>query len=384
MRLLVDKNNPYVAEAFRDYGDVRVLGTTEFTRETVRDADALVVRSETKVTRELLEGSRVRFVGSATIGTDHVDLDYLKRAGIGFASAPGCNANSVADYVVAALLRHASQHCTGLDGRTLGIVGVGNVGSKVALRARALGMKVLENDPPRERTESLPHFVSLDEAMEADFVTLHVPLTREGADATHHLFDGERIARMKRGSVLINTARGAVVETGALKDALRSAHLGATMLDVWENEPAIDTELLTMVVLGTSHIAGYSFDGKLNAVRMIHAAVGKFFNLKSSWTVPPTLPPPTVEHLTYETAAGLDVEHALREIVRACYDIGADDGALRTLLALEPGERASAFRRLRAHYGVRREYLATTVRLVPDHRALRRVLEALGFLVEFP
>jgi len=220
--------------------------------------------------------------------------------------------------------------------------------------------------------------------MEADFVTLHVPLTREGQDRTHHLFDAVRISRMKRGSVLINTSRGAVVETGALKDALRSAHLGAAMLDVWENEPAIDVELLTMVELGTSHIAGYSFDGKLNAIRMIHAAVGRFFGLKGTWTVPLTLPPPTVRQLAYETAAGLDVEHALREIVRSCYDIGADDAALRTLLTLEPKERVEAFRRLRANYGVRREFLATTVRLVPDHRELRRALEALGYQVEVP
>lgn len=378
----MDKNNPYVAEAFRDYGDVRVLGTAEFTRETVRDADALVVRSETKVTRELLDGSRVRFVGSATIGTDHVDLDFLKQAGIGFASAPGCNANSVADYVVAALLRHASQHRRGLAGKTLGIVGVGNVGSRVAHRARALAMRVLENDPPRARNERLPHFVSLDEVMEADFVTLHVPLTRQGPDATYHLFDAARIARMKRGSVLLNTARGAVVETAALKEALGSGHLSAALLDVWENEPAIDTDLLKMVELGTSHIAGYSFDGKLNAVRMIHKALGEFYSLKGSWSVPSKLPPPTVEQLTYETAAGLDVEHALREVVRSCYDIGADDEALRTLLALQPGERVAAFRRLRANYGVRREFLATTVRLVPDHGALRRVLEAQGFRVE--
>lgn len=381
MNILVDKNNPFVAEAFSDYGDVRVLATPEFTTGEVRDADALVIRSETKITRELLQGSRVRFVGSATIGTDHVDLDYLATQGIGFASAPGCNANSVAEYFVAALLRYAAEQGISLVDKTIGVVGVGNVGSKVVMRSETLGLRVLHNDPPRGRATGDPRFLDLDDLMDSDFVTLHVPLTKGGSDPTYHLFDAKRLARMKRGSVLINTARGAVVETAALKNALTTGQLGAALLDVWENEPAIDPELVPMAHLGTPHIAGYSFDGKLNAVRMIHTAMGKYFGMPARWEPPVGLPAPKVAELSLPKDIPTESRAALSHIVQLCYDIGADHESLRRMLSLVPSERAAYFRRLRAEYPVRREFGATRIRVSRSHAALGDLLRAVGFAV---
>ncbi len=382
MRILVDKNNPYVREAFSDFGEVELLKTSEFTRERVKQADALVVRSETRTGRELLEGSRVRFVGSATIGTDHVDLEFLRSSGIGFASAPGCNANSVAEYVVAALLRYAQQAEVSLSTLTVGVVGVGNVGSKVVERARAFGMTVLENDPPRQRRTGEQHFVSLEKIMEADLVTLHVPLTSKGEDATYHLFDRDRIARMKPGAVLMNTARGAVVETHVLKEALVSGRLRAALLDVWEHEPTIDTGLLEMATLATPHIAGYSFDGKLTAVRMIHQAMSEYFQMPRRWVVPNDLPKPNAREISLAPEDVRDPLGAVSGVVRRCYNIEADDASLREGLALDEASRGAHFRRLRAEYPVRREFGATRIRVPEDAGSLGSLLRAIGFSVE--
>lgn len=365
---------------FADYGEVRLLPSQEFTREVVRDADALVIRSETRITGELLEGSAVRFVGSMTIGTDHVDLGYLHAQGIGFASAPGSNARSVGEFVAAALLRYAERHGVNLSRATLGVVGVGHTGTEGARHAEALGMRILRNDPPLA-ARGARGLVPLDDLMEADFVTLHVPLTTEGPDATRHLFDAERLARMRPGAVLINTSRGAVVDTAALKRALRSEHLGAALLDVWENEPAIDGELLEMVELGTPHIAGYSFDGKVTAARAIHEAMGSFLGMPPRWTLPTDLPPPAVTEVRVRGSAGSSVQARVAEAVRACYDIDVDDGALRETFLHPAAERPSLFRRLRSTYRVRREFSATRARVEPSDPRLERALDTLGFQV---
>ncbi|MBI4419049.1 MAG: 4-phosphoerythronate dehydrogenase, partial [Ignavibacteriales bacterium] len=213
--IVISKNSPGASDAFSTLGSVRELDSSEITAETVRDADTLIVRSETRVDRPLLENSAVRFVGTLTIGTDHVDLKYLKSRNIGFASAPGSNANSVAEYVVAALLTWADKDGIQLREKSIGIVGVGNVGRIVAKYAAVLGMRVILNDPPLARVTGDPRYRPLDELMEADIVTVHVPLTRSGQDATVHLFGTDRIRAMKRGSVLINTSRGAVVDSNA-------------------------------------------------------------------------------------------------------------------------------------------------------------------------
>lgn len=381
MRVLVDKNNPLVADAFREFGEVRALATREITADAVRSADIIIIRSETKVTKELLEGSPVKFVGTATIGTDHVDTEYLRSEKIGFASAPGSNSNSVAEYFVAAMLTLAKRKGFELRGKTLGVVGVGNVGSKIVRNALALGMHVQKSDPPLFRATGDPTFVPLDALMDADIVTLHVPLTKAGQDPTYHLFDEERIGRMKKGAILVNTARGSVVDASALKSALERGHLGGVVLDVWEGEPLVDIDLLKLIDIATPHIAGYSFDGKLAAVRMNYSAVCEFFGRPGKWTPGNSLPKPAAERILVPPSSGSE-EEILRTIVTRCYDIECDDRALRGVANVPQEERRAFFSRLRAEYRVRREFFNTTVELPPALVFLREPLLTLGYRVE--
>jgi erythronate-4-phosphate dehydrogenase len=239
MKIVADENIPLVKQAFGSFGEVETMPGRKIGPEAVRDAEALLVRSITRVDAALLSGSRVRFVGTATIGVDHVDRDWLKREGIGFASAPGSNAESVAEYVVAALLVLAERMNTSPAGKSLGVIGVGNVGSRVARNARALGMRVLLNDPPLKRATGDARYLTLEETLQADIVSLHVPLTREGLDRTWHLADEDFFRRMRPGSVFINTSRGAVAVCEGWMKALGKT-LSAAVLDVWEHEPGID------------------------------------------------------------------------------------------------------------------------------------------------
>ena len=380
MKIVVDRNIPFVVKAFAPFGEVTALPATAITRDAVRGADALIIRSETKIAAPFVDGSRIRFIGSASIGTDHVDLDDLADRSIAFANAPGCNADSVKEYVAAALLHIAWIKSSSLRGATLGIVGVGSVGRKVAAAATGLGMAVLLNDPPRARAEGEAGFVPLDEVMAADIVTLHVPLTRTGEDATYHLFDKDRIARMKRGSILLNTSRGAVVDSGALMQALIDGSLGAAILDVWEGEPYIDDDLLARVLLGTAHIAGYSMEGKTNAVRLVREAFCRHFGFDAPWDPAAELPPPALREIEIGPEPS-PAEEILREAVSACYDIQTDADMLRRGSAQSAEMRAAYFRALRAVYRARREFSNVTVRLPCVHAHLAAPLAALGFKV---
>jgi erythronate-4-phosphate dehydrogenase len=379
MILVVDTKLQFARAAFERLGEVRWMETRKISREGILGSDALLVRSETRVGRELLEGTNVRFVGTATIGTDHVDLPYLKAKGIGFASAPGSNANSVAEYVVGALLELAHRRSWSLEGKTIGIVGVGNVGSKVLRYANAVGLEALLNDPPLADATHDPRYIPLDSLMGADIISLHVPLTREGLYPTYHFFGSSRIRRMKEGAILINTSRGAVVESGTLKESLKTRHLGGAVLDVWEGEPGIDVGLLEAVDIGTSHIAGYSFDGKLNAARTLFGALTQHFGIDADWRPLPDSPPPASPEIAVPES--LRGEEILRFAVRQCYDIRVDDAALRKIIKTPPADREAAFRSLRAGYRDRREFPSTTVRLSPQAREVGWVLTTLGFQV---
>ena len=275
---------------FLPSGEVEVLGGRDITSQKVADADALLVRSITPVNEQLLSGSRVRFVGTATIGFDHVDLAYLERNGIGFASAPGSNANSAAEYVIAALLEIGRRHNIRLEGKSIGVIGVGNVGSRVARKCEALGMHVLRNDPPLQRQTGDPQYVPLEALYDCDFITIHTPLTREGIDKTFHLADAGFFSSLKPGAVFLNASRGAVVDSPALQQAIRAGRLRAVVLDVWEDEPDIDTGLLEMVDLGTPHIAGYSYDGKVAGMIMIYNALCAHFHLPPTRKIEDFLP----------------------------------------------------------------------------------------------
>jgi len=378
MRFVVDKNIPLVEEAFGTLGHVEAIETGKFSREAVREADVIVVRSETRVGRSLIEGSPVKFVGTATIGVDHIDTEYLASKGIEFASAPGCNSNSVKEYVAAALLHLANERGLRLRGKTIGVIGVGNVGSKVVKAAEALGLTVLQNDPPLARQTGEKRFVPLDELMAADILTLHVPLTSTGPDATYHMFNRELFRRLKPETVFINTSRGAVVETAALKESIAEKRLGMTVLDVWENEPGIDPELLSVVTLGTAHIAGYSMEGKINAVRAVREALCRHFKISSSWTVPEAFGSPAVRNISVN-ADGLPEEKILGQIVKQSYDVAFDDAQLRRMLTFADGQRAEYFMKLRSGYRMRREFSNVTAHLPGARASTRESITALGF-----
>ncbi len=379
MLVLADSKIPHAETAFKQFGKVKVVPTKQMTNETARDADVILIRSETKVDASFLKGTNVSFVGTATIGTDHVDLEYLKQHTIGFASCPGSNANSVAEYVLAALLVVGAQLGITLKGKTFGVVGHGNTGSRAAKKAKAIGMNVLLNDPPLARTTGDSRYVALDALMEADFVSLHVPLTQSGEDATLHLFDERRFSAMKEGSVLINSSRGAVVKTEALKRAFRNKHLQACVLDVWENEPHIDVELLRLVLIGTPHIAGYSYDGKLNAAKMLQQALSGFFHLPISKAAHPDSDEQK-EILLPESTNNL--ESLLRHAVKRCYDVEEDDRKLRKLLSLSESERPERFRRMRAEYLTRREFNNYMIDVTTLDEESRNVLAAVGFTLK--
>jgi erythronate-4-phosphate dehydrogenase len=378
MRFVVDRNTPFIEDAFSTLGEVVAVDTSEFIPERIRNADALIVRSEVKVGERLLGGSKVRFVGSTTIGTDHLDLPWLASRGIRVASAPGSNANSVREYILAALLVLADRMDFRLHEQTIGIVGVGNVGSLVRKTAQTLGMKVILNDPPLARATGDPVYRSLEEALTSDIVTLHVPLTKGGDDPTYHLIGGPQLEAMAGESILLNTSRGAVVDNQALKHVLGRGRLRAAVLDVWEGEPLIDGGLLNRTALGTPHIAGYSLDGKTNAVRTVYRAACAFLNAEPTWDVrPEKLPPPPVSTLGLgEKSVG---ERELGMLVRQCYDILSDDRALRALSNVREEERGALFQRLRTGYRIRREFSATRITgASPDAAAF---LQALGFTI---
>ena len=292
MKVIVDDKIPYIREALAQVADeVVYLPGASFTREAVADADALIVRTRTRCNCDLLAGSRVKFIATATIGYDHIDTTYCKEAGIQWTNCPGCNAGSVEQYVHSVLLLLKREKGLSLKDATLGIVGVGHVGSRVARMAKELGMRVLLNDPPRaDRGEE--GFVGLDVlAKECDVLTFHTPLYKEGIYRTYHLVNNELLFSLKRKPYLINSSRGEVVDTASLLAALSIGKVKDAIIDTWENEPEINKDLLKAAYLATPHIAGYSADGKANASRMSLEALCKFFHIDASFEiVPPALP----------------------------------------------------------------------------------------------
>ncbi|HUJ72521.1 MAG TPA: 4-phosphoerythronate dehydrogenase PdxB [Verrucomicrobiae bacterium] len=372
MKIVADPNIPFVQEAFGLLGEVRLVPGREITANAARDADVLLVRSVTPVNAALLDGSRVKFVATATIGTDHVDEDDLRQKGIGFASAQGSNANSVAEYVVAALLEIAQRQKFRLRDKTLGVVGVGNVGARVVRYAEALGMRVLQNDPPRQRAERLKDFFPIEQVLaEADVISLHVPLTKAGAYPTYHMFAKDTLSVLEdRLPILINSARGAVIDNKAMLKAIDGDKLGGAVLDVWENEPGISPELLDVVDIGTPHIAGYSLDGKVNGVAMIHKAVCRFLGVTSEWH--PEIPPPAQKRVVMRCHLGDDDEDVLRTVIEGVYNVSADDAGLRA--------NVTQFDKLRAEYPVRREFFNFGLTLPGASDELQRKFTALGFV----
>lgn len=380
MKIIADANIPFVRECFSSVGDVELLSGRDITPQVVSHAEALLVRSITPVNGELLRGSAVRFVGTATIGFDHVDLGYLEQNRIGFAAAPGSNANSAAEYIITALLEVGRGRGIRLEGKSIGVIGVGNVGRRVARKCEALGMRVLRNDPPLHRQTGDPQYVPVEALYDCDFITLHTPLTHEGVDRTYHLADAGFFSSLKRGVIFLNAARGAVVDSESLKAAIRAGRLQAVVLDVWENEPNIDTDLLGVVDLGTPHVAGYSFDGKVAGMIMIYRSLCDCFDLVPRFDVQDFLPAADVPRLAIETGRGEDEELLVRVLGRA-YNIRRDDQNFRQIQHQPPQERGRFFDALRKHYPVRREFHNTTVVFDRPRAGLAQKLRGIGFQV---
>ncbi len=391
-KIICATNMPFAGEAFSTLGSVRILEGRDISAADVREAEILALRSTTKVDRALLEGSQVRFVGTATIGTDHLDLDYFDQAGIRWCFAPGCNANSVSEYITAALLCLGQRHGITLEGLTIGVIGVGNVGSRVVRKARALGMRVLMNDPPRERAEAgggaavrpdfeRGPFVPLDRILaEADVITVHVPLTKDGPDKTFHLADESFFRKAKKGCLFLNAARGAIVDTGALLTALDAGWVSHVVLDTWEGEPRFRLDMQARVDIGTPHIAGHSFEGKVMGTVMVYREACRFLGVEPTWSHEPLMPAPLVPEIRVAVKGRSD-EAVLREIVRQVYDIEADDRRLRAAGVPDDQQRAKHFDRLRRDYPERREFQYTKI-IAPDASpSLRGKLGALGFVM---
>lgn len=380
MKIIADANIPHVAECFSSIGEVQTIGGREIKKDIVADADILLVRSITPVFADLLTGSNVRFVATATIGFDHVDVDYLRHNSIGFASAPGSNANSAAEYVIAAILEIAQKHNITLEGKSIGIVGVGNVGSKVAKKCEALGMKVLLNDPPLYRQTDDSKYLQLTDLYNCDFITFHTPLTFDGIDKTFHLADENFFKSLKKGCVFINASRGAVADSKALEESINTKRLKAVALDVWENEPKIDPKLLEKVDIGSPHIAGYSLDGKIAGLIMINNSVCEFFGIKPEHDIHDFLPEPEVKKIEIKDDSQNE-QTILHNVVSQVYSIKRDDKNLRRI-SNEPAENIGKFfDQLRKNYPVRREFQNTKVMLKDINSSLAKKLHGIGFKV---
>ena len=380
MKIVADANIPFVTECFSSIGQVHVISGRDIKKDVVADADILLVRSITPVFADLLTGSKVRFVATATIGFDHVDVGFLRRNAIGFASAPGSNVNSAAEYVIAAILEVAQRRRIALEGKSIGIIGVGNVGSRVMKKCHALGMEVLLNDPPLYRQTDDPKFLQLQELFKCDFITLHTPLTFEGIDKTFHLADENFFSSLKKGCVFINASRGGFVNSKALADSIKAKHLKSAVLDVWENEPNIDTSLLEMVETGTPHIAGYSLDGKIAGLIMIYKSVCEYFGMEPQHEASDFLPEPQVK--TIELSKLKRKEQTLvLDSVRKVYNIKNDDANLRQISKEPEQNRGKFFDNLRKNYPVRREFQNTRVIVKDAESSLANKLRGIGFEV---
>ena len=372
MKILYDENIPFGKDAFSTLGDVQSCAGREFSPNMLKNIDLLFVRSVTKVKPELLEGSNVKFVATATSGSDHIDKIYLAEKNIFFRDAIGSNANSVAEYVTTALLTLAEKYNFSLAEKSIGIIGVGHVGSLVAKKAEALGLKCLLNDPPRKRNEpDFPNF-SLEKVLKADIVTFHVPLTFDGLDPTFHLLNEKNVNLLKQDCILIQTSRGPVAKTSALKN-LKINNKAILVLDVWETEPNIDPELFSLAEIATPHIAGYSWTSKVEATNIVYKAACEFLGREPSWT-PPKLPEGYEPPIIY-----INKNQGFLEIMKKVCDIGGDNNRMQEACSCPKEILGKNFDMLRKTYPVRLEAQQFEIKNVP--KEMVSALEKFGFQV---
>jgi len=376
MRILADENIPLVEAFFAEHGEIRRMPGRSINRASLEHAEVLLVRSVTRVDRELLEGSAVRFVGTCTIGTDHLDIDYFEDAGISWASAPGCNARGVVDYVLGSLLALAEREGAELADRRYGVVGAGQVGGRLVEVLRGLGWNVRVCDPLRQARE-VGEFVGLDEILaECDVISLHTPLTLEDEHSTFHLLDRSRLQQLRPGAWLINAARGAVVDNAALREQLTRRPDIQAVLDVWEGEPQADVELAGLCRVATPHIAGYSLDGKLRGTAQIYEAFCASKGLAPTVDLAELMPVAPLRGLSFDASAS--PRDVLATICRAVYDPRSDDAAFRRSLTGEDEQRRNGFDLLRKQYPPRREIEGLHVEISDTQPQLEQLVRALG------
>ncbi|MBF8677067.1 4-phosphoerythronate dehydrogenase PdxB [Pseudomonas fulva] len=376
MLIVADENIPLLDAFFQGFGEIRRYPGRGLDAASVREADILLVRSVTKVDRHLLEGSRVQFVGTCTIGTDHLDLDYFEQAGIRWSSAPGCNARGVVDYVLGSLLTLADLEGASLPERVYGVVGAGEVGGRLVGVLRALGWKVMVCDPLRQATEG-GDYVELDTLLQAcDVISLHTPLERGGQHPTWHLLGPAELAKLRPGAWLINASRGAVVDNGALRVLLQQRDDLHAVLDVWEGEPQVDLQLADLCTVATPHIAGYSLDGRQRGTAQIYRALCQHLGVSERIQLADLLPRPPVAQIELDAEA--DLQWALAMLCRAVYDPRRDDADFRRSLSEDGQQQRAAFDALRKHYPPRREIEGLSVGIRGSSPELAQLIDALG------
>jgi erythronate-4-phosphate dehydrogenase len=364
-------------EAFSDLGETRPYSAKELKPADIRDADILVVRTVTPVNASLLKGSSVRLVAAASAGTDHIDQEYLKDCRIHFSYAAGCNANSVSEYISTALHIVASRKGWTLKDKSIAVVGVGNVGTRVAEKARALGMRVLLCDPPLRNSTGDLQYKLLEDVLDADILSFHVPLAAGGPYPTWHMVDDRLLDRLSPSQFLINSSRGAVVDSREIKAALRDRRIEGAIIDVWEEEPRIDYSLLELVDIGTPHIAGNAMDGKIRATEMTREALCRYLKLFTARQMNPAYPKDRV----LRPASGTDSQEAVLSVLLQAFDIRKDDADLRTLKDTPREKAADSFELLRTRKPLRPEFRHFIVDLDKRHIHLAEVFVALGFQI---
>ncbi len=350
-KIVADNKIPFLEGILEPYCEVQYKTGGDINSEMVKDASVIITRTRTKCNKKLLENSTVELITTATIGYDHIDTKYCEENNIDWLNAPGCNAFSVTEYIVAVLLEIAVKYNFTLRNKTIGIIGVGNVGSRVAQVAKCLGMKVLLNDPPRERKGDNEDFVAINDIIKkSDFITIHTPLIKEGLDKTYHIVNSEFLSNMKNSAFLINSSRGETVNNENLLLALKKKDIRGAIIDVWENEPNINRELLNILEIATPHIAGYSADGKANGTSASVTNIAKRFNIKELFDWYPEIPKPENPNINIseEYYQNNTFEQILLTVVKQSYDIFCDDNNLRNSL--------EEFESLRENYRIRLEF----------------------------
>ncbi|MDA3879412.1 MAG: 4-phosphoerythronate dehydrogenase PdxB [Prolixibacteraceae bacterium] len=373
MKIVADNKIPYLKGALESFAEVVYLPGKETTPDVVKNADAIITRTRTKCNEALLKGSSVKMIATATIGYDHIDTAYCEANNIEWTNAPGCNSWSVAQYIMAALHHLANQRSLELAKMTIGIVGAGNVGSKVAKLCNIIGMKVLMNDPPRMRAEGTDGFVPIETIQQqADIITFHTPLTRSGEDKTFHLFNNDFMLKCKEGLIFINSSRGEVMDTDAVIAGSALGFISEAIIDCWENEPDINRHLLERAFIATPHIAGYSKDGKANGTSMSVQAISRKFNLGiDHWQCENVeLPANTTIQIDAKNKSSQQI---VAEAVLATYPIWEDSERLK--------QSPETFENQRGEYPVRREFPVYTVKLQNHESEVGEILKLMGFSI---